>query len=248
MTLPVYFDPDVGEAAGSSIELAGAEAHHAHVKRTRPGDHIDIVNGRGTRVTVEVTSITPALVRGTVIARTDDDTPPNPITLVQALAKGGRDEAAIESAVEVGVLGIVPWQADRSIVRWSGPKAVKGRDKWQQVALAAMKQSRQAHLPSVAEPVTTVGLAGMVRAAVAAGGRVFICHETASEPLSARAIDGSGPLWIIVGPEGGISDPELSALVDAGGEPVLLGRSVLRSGTAGTVAATVLQVTSGHWR
>lgn len=249
MTLPVYIDPELGAPGqGAQIDLSGTEAHHAHVKRTQPGEQIDIVDGRGTRVTVEVSEVSPALVRGTVLARTVEPAPANPITLVQALAKGGRDEAAIESAVEVGVLGIVPWQADRSIVRWSGPKAAKGCAKWQQIAASAMKQSRQSYLADVSEPVTSGDLAELVRAAVADGGRAFICHESATEPLAGLAIDRPGPLWIIVGPEGGISDTELAALIEAGGEPVLLGRSVLRSGTAGTVAAAVLQVTSGSWR
>lgn len=91
-------------------------------------------------------------------------------------------------------------------------------------------------------------LAAKVRETVAAGGRAFICHETATEPLAGKEIGSPGPIWIIVGPEGGVSAAELEMLVEAGGEPVLLGRSVLRSGTAGTAAATVLQVTTGYWR
>ena len=246
MTLPVYLDQDLAE--GPQAVLAGEEAHHAHVKRTAVGEHIDIVDGRGTRVTVEVIEAGQKSLTGTVLSRTVDPAPAHPITLVQALAKGGRDEAAVESAVEVGVLGIVPWQADRSIVRWAGPKAAKGTAKWQQVAAGAMKQSRQSHLPHVSDVVTTKMLAEKVRETVAAGGRIFICHETATEPLAGKEIGSPGPIWIIVGPEGGVSAAELEMLVEAGGEPVLLGRSVLRSGTAGTAAATVLQVTTGYWR
>ncbi|MBM9432762.1 16S rRNA (uracil(1498)-N(3))-methyltransferase [Flaviflexus equikiangi] len=246
MTLPVYYCADLPD--GGEVELLGEEARHAHVKRTTVGERIDLVDGDGGRVTVEVTGVSPSSLRGTIIGRRVDPRPEHPITLVQALAKGGRDEAAIESAVEVGVAGIVPWQADRSIVRWSGPKGEKGAAKWRHVALSAMKQSRQAFLPGVSDVVTSRQLNDRARSVTQAGGRVFICHETATSTLSSVTVGVPGPLWIIVGPEGGISEEELAGLVAAGGEPVLLGNSVLRSGTAGTVAATILQVISGTWR
>lgn len=246
MTLPVYLDPDL--PSGDDIVLVGDEAHHAHVRRTREGELVEIVDGRGARATIRVTDASPQALRGTVISRVTDPAPANPITLVQALAKGGRDEAAVESAVEVGVAGVVPWQADRSIVRWSGPKAEKGAAKWRSTALAAMKQSRQSRLADVSECVTTAALVERVRDLVDVGGRAFVCHESADVPLASRTIDRPGPLWVIVGPEGGISGDELAALQEAGGESVLLGRSVLRSGTAGTAAAVVLQVTGGYWR
>ena len=246
MTLPVYLDQDLGE--DTQIILAGDEAHHAHVKRTVAGDRIDVVDGRGTRATVEVTEAGPKSLTGTVVERVAEPLPANPITLVQALAKGGRDESASEAAVELGVLSIVPWQADRSIVRWSGPQAAKGAAKWRQVAAGAMKQSRQTYLPTVSDVVSSRELAGRVRECAAAGGRIFICHETADVPLAGIDISAPGQVWVIVGPEGGISSEELDELVAAGGEPVLLGRSVLRSGTAGMAAVTVLQVTTGFWR
>ena len=245
MTLPVYLDPDLED--GTHIVIVGDEAHHAHVKRTAVGDRVDVVDGRGVRVTIEVAEAAPDRLAGTVVERVVDPATTHPITLVQALAKGGRDESAVESAVEVGVLQVIPWQADRSIARWSGPRAEKGTAKWRQIARAAMKQSRQSYLPAVADPVTSRQLAELVRQATRDGGRVFVCHESARSGLAGATI-APGPVWIIVGPEGGISDDELSALVEAGGEPVLLGPSVLRSGTAGTAAAVVIQTMTGQWR
>ncbi|MGO1472211.1 MAG: 16S rRNA (uracil(1498)-N(3))-methyltransferase [Flaviflexus sp.] len=249
MTLPVYLDEGLRgkpHHLGDTLVLEGDEAKHAHVKRTEIGERIDVVDGGGLRVTVRVTQSSPALLSGTVVESVVEAEPVSRLTLVQALAKGGRDESAIESAVEIGVLGIVPWQADRSIVRWSGPKADKGVAKWQQVARAAMKQSRQAFLPKVSSVATTKQLAERVRESTSSGTRIFICHESAETGLAGVDV-ARGPAWIIVGPEGGISEAELELLVSAGGEPVLLGPSVLRSGTAGAVAATVLQVRSGAW-
>ena len=68
---------------------------------------------------------------------------PDPeLVLVQALAKGNRDELAIEAATELGIDAVVPWQAERSIVRWKADKATKGTAKWQMAVRAAAKQSR----------------------------------------------------------------------------------------------------------
>ncbi len=170
------------------------------------------------------------------------------VTLVQALAKGGRDEQAVESAVELGVTTVVPWQADRSIVQWRGPKAEKARAKWDALALAAMKQSRRAVLPTVDPVVTTRGLVARVREAVAAGERVLVLHEVAAQPLTALSWDdASQPVTFIVGPEGGVSDDEVAALVDAGAVAVLLGPHVLRASTAGPAGITALAALRRTW-
>ena len=249
MTNQVYYGPHLDDVAqGSHIELTGEEARHAHVKRTDIGELIDVVNGRGLRATIEVTSVTSSSLTGTAVEVVEEAPSLYPMTLVQALAKGGRDESAVEAAIEVGVQGIVPWQADRSIVKWAGPKAAKGVTKWEQVALAAMKQSRQAYLPTVSDVHTTKQLAQAIRSVVGGGGRVFICHEEATQRLAGIELTEPGPVWIVVGPEGGMAPAEVDLLVEAGGELVLLGDTVLRSGTAGSVAATVVQVTSGAWR
>ncbi|WP_054952306.1 16S rRNA (uracil(1498)-N(3))-methyltransferase [Flaviflexus massiliensis] len=249
MTNQVYYDPNLGKTVevGSPVELTGDEARHAHVKRVTPGEVIDVVNGAGTRATIRVASASPTSLVGTAESVSHEERG-IAITLVQALAKGGRDESAIEAAIEVGVNGIVAWQADRSIVRWSGPKADKGIAKWEQLGLAAMKQSRQSHLPTVSGPYTSKQLTQAIADTVQDGGRVLLCQETATTRLAGLEFDPTDRVWIIVGPEGGISEVELDSFVRAGGEPVLLGDNVLRSGTAGTVAATVVNVLSGSWR
>ena len=84
---------------------------------------------------------------------------PDPeLVLVQALAKGNRDELAIEAATELGVDAVVPWQAERSIVRWKADKAAKGTAKWQMAVRAAAKQSRRARVPEVEPLVERAGL------------------------------------------------------------------------------------------
>jgi 16S rRNA (uracil1498-N3)-methyltransferase len=171
------------------------------------------------------------------------------LVLVQALAKGDRDELAIEAATEVGVDGVLPWQAERSVVVWRGDRAAKSRARWVGTVRAAAKQSRRARLPEVGTAVDTTGLASRVRETVAAGGAALVLHEDASTPLAAAGLGDAEPrtVLVIVGPEGGISDRELGLLTDAGAEAVRLGPHVLRTSTAGPVALALLAERLGRW-
>ncbi|MDP9801728.1 16S rRNA (uracil1498-N3)-methyltransferase [Arcanobacterium wilhelmae] len=255
MTLPVYVDRELKPLeAGTLVSLRGEEARHAAtVRRTRVGEELDIVSGRGVRVRVEVTATSKDSLTGRVLESVEELPSDPQIVLVQALAKGGRDEQAVETATEFGVDHVIPWESDRAIVSWSHPgKAEKGRTKWEAVALAAAKQSRRSWVPTVGEPVSTKQLAQWIRSEKAMGGRIFVCHESATTPLVEKleqrtqlAGDVAPRTTVVVGPEGGITDLELALLADAGGEVVLLGKHVLRSATAGPWAIAVLRALGG---
>ncbi|MFW7415672.1 16S rRNA (uracil(1498)-N(3))-methyltransferase [Demequina sp. SO4-18] len=248
MSAPVFLSDGAADARpGGVIAVTGDEARHAvTVQRRAVGEAIEVVDGAGQRATGEIVEAGPdrMLVRVERVSRDDDPA----VVLVQALAKGGRDEQAVESSVELGATRIVPWAASRSIVQWRGPKADKARAKWQSLAAAATKQSRRALLPAVDPLVTTAELVRRVREAVADGDRVLVLHESATRGLATLTWDESpGAVWLVVGPEGGISDDELAALADSGAEVVVLGPHVLRASTAGPAAMAALAVARGHW-
>ena len=113
-------------SVGGSVLVTGQEARHAAgVSRLRVGEHVFITNGGGLLVEAETVSIEKVGVGLRVISE-QRIAPQEPrITLVQALAKGDRDERAIEMATELGVSAVVPWQASRSVSRWEGDKAAK---------------------------------------------------------------------------------------------------------------------------
>ena len=236
--------PEVGDLA----IVGGDEGFHAaNVRRTRPGEHLDLSDGAGTVAHCIVEDVA----KGRLSARLQDrrlvPRPAPTVTVVQALPKSERSELAVELATEVGADAFVAWQASRCVARWDGPAKVdKGLRRWSAVARAAARQSRRPYVPTVDGVVSTAELVDRVRAAAAS--TVLVLHESATTALADVAVGESAGLTLVVGPEGGISDDELTALADAGALPVRLGPTVLRTSTAAAVALGALGVLTPRWR
>ena len=229
---------------GQKISLTGPEAKHAAaVRRMRVGEAIQLSNGQGLRVRGVVDCVEPTEVEIKVTEVIDEPRPKFQIHLAQALAKGDRDELAIQAATELGIFGVIPWQAERSISRWDGPKAAKGRGRWQTIVNEAAKQSLRVFEPTVSEPKSTKELAGLVSGFDC----VLILDPTAEVGITSLDLPDSGRLLLVVGPEGGISDSELALLESSGAHRVHLGAPILRTSTAGLAAISALLATSGAW-
>jgi 16S rRNA (uracil1498-N3)-methyltransferase len=258
-TAPGTLDQQV---PGSVFVLDGAEARHAvTVKRLGVGEAVDIADGAGKRLTGTVAAVAPGELTVECVELAAEPRPDIRLVLVQALAKGDRDELAAETATELGIDAVIPWQAERSIVRWKAERAVKAHAKWQSVVTAAAKQARRAWIPEVRSAVDGAGL----QAAVAAAGLAIILHEDAVRPLrqvleswqstvdTQDGLTGGDPsapereVLLIVGPEGGISPREVTKLCDAGAVTALLGHHVLRSSTAGPAATVLASDILGRW-
>lgn len=173
-----------------------------------------------------------------------DPLPVPSLTLVQALAKGGRDEMAVQASTEIGVDRIVPWSAARSVSRWEGPKVEKGRSRWTSIAHEAAKQAIRSRVPEVGPLVTTAQLVP----ALGAGAAVLVLDPTATVRLATWEPPADlDEIALVVGPEGGIDGSELDRLEAAGAIRVRLGDSVLRTSTAGPAALAILQAGLGRW-
>ncbi len=279
MTLPVFLaDPadapggeTLRDGSGNPVALAelkvgdtalfsGPEAEHARgAFRLKTGDYLQLVDGAGTRATTVVTAAASTGKATTSLELRVEDVEGTPsvefqVWLVQALAKQGRDEQAVESAVELGVDRVVPWQSQRSIVRWVPAKAAKAHQKWVNLVRKATKQSRRSRLAPVDDLHSSEEMRQLTEQIVAAGGLVLLCDETAAMPLPA-AVDNwleagspsGSPVVIIVGPEGGITPEEHDWFVSAGAQAVILGPEVMRSSTAGPAALVALNYHLGRW-
>ena len=229
---------------GDAVVLDGSEGRHAaRVKRTQVGERLRVADGAGKVVTGEVVVVEKDRLTLQVDSVEDVAEHSPRFVLVQALAKGDRDDQAIEAATELGVDEVVPWQASRSVVQWRGDRGAKAWAKWDAVLVAATKQSRRPRRPVLAPAATTASLV----ARIATGATAYVLHEDADSPLAALTLPSEGDVLVVVGPEGGIAPEELAAFRDAGAEVVRLGETVLRSSSAGPAALAVLSA-ARRWR
>lgn len=240
---------------GATVEVTGDEARHAvRVARLRVGERIMVGDGAGAIGAGEVIAADRDRFAVRLTEARRDPPPARPLILVQALAKGDRDERAIEQATEFGVDLVMPWQAARSVSRWDGAdKAAKGVEKWRRIAREASKQALRSRMPVVTPPVSLDEVCGFARA----GAEVLVLHPAGEEALSgyvpspvrsdAAPGDPFGGVLVVVGPEGGIDGAELAALAAAGARVLRLGGTVLRTSSAGPAALAVLNVALGRW-
>ncbi len=245
MSLPFHVVPDLaGASPGASLTVEGDEAHHAiAVRRLRVGEQVALTDGRGSLVVGEVAS-TGKRVFTVAVGSAEVSRRPTPeVVVVQALAKGDRAELAVEVLTEVGVGCIVPWAAARSVAVWKGERAVRSHARWVTTAREAAKQSRRPWHPDVAPLASTVEVARLVADADVA----VVLHEAATLPLAGIDVDGAARVVVVVGPEGGLSDDEVSALVAAGAHAVRMGPEVLRTSTAGVAAVAALLARTPRW-
>lgn len=232
-------------AAGLAVTLGGSEGKHAvNVRRMRVGEGIQLSDGKGLRVRGAVSALGNNSLTVSVETVIQESKPEVGLTIIQALAKGDRDELSIQAATELGCWGVVPWQADRSISKWEGPKIAKSVDRWQTIVAEAAKQSLRVFEPVVSQPINSKQLVS----AIGDFDLVLVLDPTAEQGLGSINLNQEHKsVAIVVGPEGGISESELLALEQAGAKRVHLGEPILRTSTAGVAAIAVIQAKLGLW-
>ena len=251
MTLPVFYTdaPLANASPGQSLPITGQAHHHAViVRRMKAGEALELTDGAGLRVrgVLESASKEAATL---IIHEVESEHPQTPrLGLIQALAKGDRDLAAVETAVEVGVDVVVPWQAQRSIVQWKGSKAAKAHDKWANLIQAAALQSRRVNFPQLEQLSSTSFAVQKARE----GALVIVLHESGTRPFvqtlrSELSQREAHEIYVVVGPEGGITDAEQQQMQEAGAVTAVLGPTVLRASSAGPIALALAQQELGHW-
>jgi 16S rRNA (uracil1498-N3)-methyltransferase len=222
--------------------------HAANVRRSRPGEELDLSDGVGTLAHCVIEDVGKGRLSARVLERRTVPPAAPPVTVVQALPKSDRSELAIELATEAGADAFVAWQASRCVARWDGPARVdKGLRRWAAVARSAARQSRRAYIPSVTGVVSTAELVKRICDDVTAGAVVLALHESAVARLTELPVAQADSLMLIVGPEGGIADDEIAVLSEAGASAARLGPTVLRTSSAAAVALGALGVLTPRW-
>jgi 16S rRNA (uracil1498-N3)-methyltransferase len=241
---PPVFYADRAALQRDVVVLYGAEGRHAAAaRRLRPGERADVGDGAGLVAECVVTAHGPGGLELAVHARREVPRPDPVITVVQAIPKGDRGELAVEELTEVGVDRIVPWAAARCVPVWRAERGARSLAKWRVTAREAAKQSRRAWIPEVTEAASGADVAQVIGKAACA----IMLEPGAVQSLGCIRPPESGDLVLIVGPEGGITGEESAAFQAAGATARRLGPTVLRTSTAGTVAAAVLLSRTGRW-
>ncbi|MGO8968058.1 MAG: RsmE family RNA methyltransferase [Myxococcaceae bacterium] len=216
--------------------------HHLRVLRLRPGDSLEVFNGKGRAWPAEVLAFEAdsALLRlgpgHTALAG-------RAISLVQALPKADKLELVLQKGTELGAHAFYPALSERSLVRLAASTAEARRTRWQRIADEAARQCGRADSPRV---FAVQGLLEAVRA-LPPETRVLVLDEE-EETLGlaqAASADAHAPLALVVGPEGGLARTEVDALRALGGVTVSLGPLVLRTETAALAALAVLRHREG---
>lgn len=231
--------------AGERFTLSGDEGFHAAtVQRLGVGESVLLSDGDGRLAhcnVVEVPAKDSIIVE--IVGMTEAPTPAPRLIVVQAIPKGDRGELAVEMLTEVGVDVIVPWAAQRCVAQWRGDKVDRGVEKWKATARESAKQSRRPRTPQVSTLASTDDVVRLIRNT----SPTWVLHEDGDVRLSSVQVPLQGDVVLVVGPEGGVAPQELSAFEAAGAAVVRLGPSVLRTSTAGAVAAGIVLARTTRW-
>ena len=231
-------------AAGGRAVIHGEDARHiAKVMRMAEGGRIIAVSG-GEAFESEITSLADGEVE---IRRLGEALPSNEmpvhVTVAAGLPKGDKLDLIVQKATELGMSGLIPFEAERSIVKWDSKKSGKKIERLRKIAKEAAEQSHRSVIPEISE---VTGLDGLVRLAESFD-LLLIADEEAAKDRSGGSIAAhlenvyhGQKVLAVFGPEGGISRKEAERFREAGFRPIELGPRILRAETAPLYALSAI--------
>jgi len=237
--LPLFFVDNL--SGGSSQLLDKDEAHHAiKVLRVKIGEEIMISDGSGNWISGPIEELGKKTLLIKVSNQGQKKLNKPELVIVQAITKSDRNKEMLELITVAGVDRIIPWQSDRSISKWQSDSA----DKWELTIKESCKQARRVVMPKLSKSINSKQLAEELSSVPFS----IIFHEAASTNFSEVNIPSDiSSIYLIIGPEGGITDEELLMLKGTTSNIVRLGAPVLRSAHAGFAALAAVQIKLGRW-
>ena len=237
MRVPRFYVPQPC-AVGQEFVLPDTTFRHAiQVLRLGVGEPLILFNGEGGEYFAQISNVSKrsASVQIDSFAAIDTESPIH-LTLIQAVIKPDKMDFALQKAVELGANTIQPLITQRSVVRIGKEQVDKKLQHWEGIVVAACEQSGRTRMPTVQTPLTlerwlTTPFAG-TRLILAPGD---------FPRINALPMDLPMPVSLMIGPEGGFTDAEVTTCVQAGVLPVSLGPRILRAETASISALALLQ-------
>jgi 16S rRNA (uracil1498-N3)-methyltransferase len=230
-------------AGEAELELRGGDFHYlCVVRRLQEGDRFTATGPTGTRFEARITAILDGTCRVALRPLTEQpEGPDHLITLYQCIPKARKMDGIVRQATEAGVSAIVPVTSDYTVPRLHGnDEWTKRLRRWERIARQAVQQSGTRTVPEIGEPLTTAQLAARAQELDV----LLFFHQA---PLAKASLHGylsryPRRIGIVVGPEGGLSDREVSLMRESGGSPVYLGPNVLRAETCAVFALAAIQI------
>ena len=235
-----FFAPAL-DAGDETVALPRDEAEHLRrVLRLGAGDTVSVFDGRGHEFLARVASIVRRDVRLQLLSRIEP--PPEPavaLTLVQAVLKGDKMDDVVRDAVMLGVAAVQPIVTRRSETTVAMLLKSARVDRWRRVALASVKQSRRAVLPEIRLPLTLETFLDEPPA----GLRLMLIEPTAGAEVErlTPSVRPPSDAAVLIGPEGGWTEPEWQTAKAAGVRLLTLGHRTLRADAVPIAAISVLQ-------
>jgi 16S rRNA (uracil1498-N3)-methyltransferase len=229
-------------AAGATIALPDAVAHHAWVVRLQPGAELTLFNGDGGEYLAQLDCVEKKSATARVLAFVERDRElPYEITLAQALPEASKMDWIIEKAVEMGVAAIQPLAARRCVVRLAGERAEKRQAHWHGVIVAASEQSgrnRLARLAALDNFHAWIGQRDLHK-------RILLTPRASQALPDWARHQPPQAVTLLVGPEGGYTEQEEDAAIAQGAIALSIGPRVLRTETAAIAAVAALNALWG---
>jgi 16S rRNA (uracil1498-N3)-methyltransferase len=211
--------------AGQAFDLPAGPARHLQVLRAQPGDRVTLFDGqRDEEWQAEVTAMGRSSVGVRLLdARAVQTELAQAVHLAVVMPANDRMDFLVEKATELGATALQPLMSERSVLRLSGERAEKKRAHWQGVAQAAAEQCGRVRVPTIGPPMA---LATWLPQAPAG------TRWLASPGAAKLAASAAGPVTVLTGPEGGLSDGEEATAQAQGFQRIGLGPRILRADTA----------------
>lgn len=244
MTFRFYVPPPIAPLH-ESFKLSDDMFHHAvHVLRLRVDDELEVFDGVGHAASIRLTEVEKKSAYALVVKHhTSDLESPLSITLAQCLSSSDKMDWTIEKACELGVTRIVPLFSAKSQIKLTAERTVKKQEHWQRIITAACAQCGRNTLPVLTAVQNFNHFVQQPDSAYK-----LILHPSNATPLKQLAPPSANQqIIVLIGPEAGLADSELSVAQKSGYTSTLLGPRILRTESAGLAAIAAIQTLWGDF-
>ena len=220
---------------GVTLTLSREASRHIQVLRMQPGQLVQLFDGRGGEFEASIAVIGRQTVDVQVgVHHAIERESQRAVHLAVCMPANERMDWLVEKATELGVASITPLMSQRSVVKLSGERAEKKQAHWQAIAVSACEQCGRNRVPSVALPQP---LGAWLNGQAANDAKRYVLSlQTSAASAADTSPDVASEIWVLNGPEGGLSAQEEAHAISAGWQPMSLGARVLRAETAALAA------------